>query len=628
MSQIFIHSVQLLSRVGTYLEIRKKEVAKWSRHWHVDFPQVSSYCFTVLVVLHSVACMWTWEAQLWSAAELRSGPGALPACASATELDSALFSNTRFSVLVFEYSFWEPCSNLFEYSNNRFSTGVYYSQWCKWTKLTEDYGFAKRMKHLNLLGPFFLFFSESCKLSLSVKTVFVQDVLARLDKLCFAPDQLPANYQNSAVLHQQCLLTLGSIVSNSMSESHLTDKTIQLLGKLHQTLEKHNKLKLGERNDIYLCWYSSKFRVWYKSLCTCRSQCMTRATVYQGRKGCICTAAWFIQVTVQSRLYTICICVSLLARGPICVTSANIPKLGLVFGQGKCCLSLFSDNCSFFLISDDGQAVPHLVLVHAVGNAANRASHPLLLDTVRNEQLSPEVQTAAIQAIGPQLTDQVNMCPLSRQLSQSIMENQILWWSLKFKDIVFKELCVFKFCSSKPASFPEVQGLNQVFLSIALFLGHECVGVGEEVWYTSPSCATGSVLCIATNERLPSWQGWDWVQVSANIRWRKLVTVSSSCWSNLKQRFLKRPLILAGCLVDHCQQFCRQYYISDHQNNRHKPQNHNTYMLSFHSTGIWVFFKEWRMHEPVNVCIYTSASPEINPLGGCTSKLQEKCHHW
>ena len=32
------------------------------------------------------------------------------------------FSNTRFSILVFEYSFSKPCSNIFEYSNNRFST--------------------------------------------------------------------------------------------------------------------------------------------------------------------------------------------------------------------------------------------------------------------------------------------------------------------------------------------------------------------------------------------------------------------------------------------------------------------------------------------------------------------------
>ena len=32
------------------------------------------------------------------------------------------FSNTRFSSLVFEYSFSKPCSNIFEYSNNRFST--------------------------------------------------------------------------------------------------------------------------------------------------------------------------------------------------------------------------------------------------------------------------------------------------------------------------------------------------------------------------------------------------------------------------------------------------------------------------------------------------------------------------
>ena len=35
------------------------------------------------------------------------------------------FSNTRFSILVFEYSFWKPCSNIIEYSNNRFSTAIF-----------------------------------------------------------------------------------------------------------------------------------------------------------------------------------------------------------------------------------------------------------------------------------------------------------------------------------------------------------------------------------------------------------------------------------------------------------------------------------------------------------------------
>ena len=35
------------------------------------------------------------------------------------------FSNIRFSILVFEYSFWKPCSNIFEYSNNRFSTALF-----------------------------------------------------------------------------------------------------------------------------------------------------------------------------------------------------------------------------------------------------------------------------------------------------------------------------------------------------------------------------------------------------------------------------------------------------------------------------------------------------------------------
>ena len=38
------------------------------------------------------------------------------------------FSNTRFSILVFEYSFWKPCSNIFEYSNNRFSTAFFWSR--------------------------------------------------------------------------------------------------------------------------------------------------------------------------------------------------------------------------------------------------------------------------------------------------------------------------------------------------------------------------------------------------------------------------------------------------------------------------------------------------------------------
>ena len=41
------------------------------------------------------------------------------------------FSNTRFSILVFEYSFSKPCSNIFEYSNNRFSTDNY-GQWWVW----------------------------------------------------------------------------------------------------------------------------------------------------------------------------------------------------------------------------------------------------------------------------------------------------------------------------------------------------------------------------------------------------------------------------------------------------------------------------------------------------------------
>ena len=52
-----------------------------------------------------IACMW--EVQVWSAAELRSGPSALTACTSAAELDSALFrileflySNVRFRNLV------------------------------------------------------------------------------------------------------------------------------------------------------------------------------------------------------------------------------------------------------------------------------------------------------------------------------------------------------------------------------------------------------------------------------------------------------------------------------------------------------------------------------------------------
>ena len=61
---------------------------------------------------------------------------AAPSCSGAADglhiVDGAVdgarfitFSNTRFSILVFEYSFWKPCSNIFKYSNNRFSSGVH-----------------------------------------------------------------------------------------------------------------------------------------------------------------------------------------------------------------------------------------------------------------------------------------------------------------------------------------------------------------------------------------------------------------------------------------------------------------------------------------------------------------------
>ena len=104
--------------------------------------QTVSIRASLRVIVHRSSRSWSQISGLINCVACTAAPSgaadAVTACRSIG--DGARFialSNTRFSILVFEYSFSKPCSNIFEYSNNRFSTALPYSSSASWVLFRE-----------------------------------------------------------------------------------------------------------------------------------------------------------------------------------------------------------------------------------------------------------------------------------------------------------------------------------------------------------------------------------------------------------------------------------------------------------------------------------------------------------